>query len=62
MLADAGICKTRGEARRLIAQGGVTLNDQRVSSFDQKVYLHNLKDNTLLVKIGKKRFHKIIFS
>ncbi len=62
LLVEAGICKTRGEARRLIAQGGVTLNDQRVSSFDQKVYLQQLQDNSLLLKIGKKRFHKIIFS
>ncbi|MBI5606578.1 MAG: tyrosine--tRNA ligase [Deltaproteobacteria bacterium] len=62
LLVEAGICKTRGEARRLIAQGGVTLNDQRASSFDQKVYLQQLQDNTLLLKIGKKRFHKIIFS
>ncbi len=62
ILAEAGLCKTRGEARRLIAQGGVTLNDQRVSSFDQKVYPQNLKDDALLIKIGKKRFHKIIFS
>lgn len=62
LLVEAGICKTRGEARRLIAQGGVTLNDQRVSSFDQKVYLQQLQDNSLLFKIGKKRFHKIIFS
>lgn len=62
LLVEAGICKTRGEARRLIAQGGVTLNDQRVSVFDQKVYLQQLQDNSLLFKIGKKRFHKIIFS
>lgn len=61
LLTDARICKTRGEARRLIAQGGVTVNDQRISSFDQKVYLHTLKDDALLVKIGKKRFYKIIF-
>jgi tyrosyl-tRNA synthetase len=60
ILVETGVCKTRSEARRLIAQGGVTLNDQRLSSFDQKIYPHNLKDNTLLFKIGKKRFHKVV--
>jgi tyrosyl-tRNA synthetase len=60
VLVEAGICKTRGEARRLIAQGGVTINDLRISSFDQKVYVHDLKGNTLLLKIGKKRFYKIV--
>jgi tyrosyl-tRNA synthetase len=62
LLVEAGICKTRGEARRLIAQGGVTLNDQRIPSFDFKVSEHQVKDSILLLKIGKKRFHKVIFS
>jgi tyrosyl-tRNA synthetase len=62
LLVEAGICQTRGEARRLIAQGGVTLNDQRIPTFDFKVSAHQVKDNALLLKIGKKRFHKIIFS
>lgn len=60
LLVEAGICKTRGEARRLIAQGGVTMNDLRISSFDQKVYGRDFKGNTLLLKIGKKRFYKIV--
>jgi tyrosyl-tRNA synthetase len=62
LLVEAGVCQTRGEARRLIGQGGVTLNDQRIPSFDLKIDTHQLKDNTLLLKIGKKRFHKIISS
>ncbi len=62
LLVEAGICQTRGEARRLIAQGGVALNDQRIPSFDFMVSERHLKDHTLLLKIGKKRFHKIIFS
>jgi tyrosyl-tRNA synthetase len=62
LLVEAGVCQTRGEARRLIAQGGVALNDQRIPSFDFKVSVQLVKDNTLLLKIGKKRFHKIIFS
>ena len=62
LLVEAGICQTRGEARRLITQGGVALNNQRIPSFDFKVSTQHLKDHTLLLKIGKKRFHKIIFS
>jgi tyrosyl-tRNA synthetase len=62
LLVEAGVCQTRGEARRLIAQGGVALNDQRISSFDFRISAHQVKDYTLLLKIGKKRFHKIIFS
>ncbi len=60
LLAEAGICKTRGEARRLIEQGGVSVNDQRVSSFDWGITLQDFPQGNLWVKIGKKRFFKII--
>jgi tyrosyl-tRNA synthetase len=62
LLVEAGVCQTRGEARRLIAQGGVSLNDARISAFDQKVSEDDLKEESLLLKIGKKRFIKIISS
>jgi tyrosyl-tRNA synthetase len=61
LLVDTGACQTRGEARRLIGQGGVSLNDSRISSFDQMVYLADFKGEPILLKIGKKRFIKIIF-
>jgi tyrosyl-tRNA synthetase len=60
LLVETGICQTRGEARRLIAQGGVVLQDQRIPSFDWKVTSQDLSNNSLLIKIGKKRFHKIV--
>jgi tyrosyl-tRNA synthetase len=60
LLVEAGLCQTRGEARRLIAQGGVTMNDSRLQSFDQKVSLPDMKDGALLLKIGKKRYKKVV--
>lgn len=61
LLVETGICKTRGEARRLIAQGGVSLNDQRIATFDQKIFVNDFCEKSIMLKIGKKRFHKIIF-
>ncbi len=60
LLVEAGLCQTRGEARRIIAQGGVNLNDNRIISFDQKISLADMKDGFLLIRIGKKRYKKII--
>ena len=60
LLVEAGICPSRGEARRLIAQGGVSVNDRRVETFDQKIFKGDFRDQSLLVRIGKKRFHKIV--
>jgi tyrosyl-tRNA synthetase len=60
LLVEGGICQTRSEARRLIGQGGVSLNDSRITAFDQKISVEDLKGDSLLFKIGKKRFYKII--
>jgi tyrosyl-tRNA synthetase len=60
LLVEAGLCQTRGEARRLIAQGGVTLNDERLRTFDQIIYVNDFKENSVLLKVGKKRYKKVI--
>jgi tyrosyl-tRNA synthetase len=62
LLVETGICPSRGEARRLIAQGGVSVNDRRVETFDQKIFKGDFRDQSLLIRIGKKRFHKIILA
>ena len=60
LFEDAGLCKTRGEARRLISQGGGYLNDRKISAFDQPVNVHDLTDDGLLLRAGKKRYVKVI--
>jgi tyrosyl-tRNA synthetase len=59
LLVEAGICPSRGEARRLIAQGGVSFNDRRVETFDQKILKSDFRDRSLLIRIGKKKYYKI---
>ncbi|HBF43568.1 MAG TPA: tyrosine--tRNA ligase, partial [Desulfobacteraceae bacterium] len=55
----SGLCKTRGEARRLISQGGGYLNDKRIQTFDQTINSKNMKNNSLLIRAGKKRYMRI---
>jgi tyrosyl-tRNA synthetase len=59
LFENAGLCKTRGEARRLIAQGGGYLNGERIQAFDQRVNSENLVNNSLLLRAGKKRYVRI---
>ena len=60
ILVKAGLAKSRGEARRLVEQGGVSLDDQKVTSIDTGVEEENLADGGfVIVKKGKKAFHKI---
>ncbi|MEE9515922.1 MAG: tyrosine--tRNA ligase [Candidatus Adiutricales bacterium] len=55
----AGLAKTKGEARRLIRGGGAYINDQRVASEDQVITSKDLKDKALILRAGKKRYHRL---
>ncbi len=60
ILVKAGLAKSRGEARRLVEQGGVSLDDAKVASIDVAVDEAQLADGGfVIVKKGKKVFHKI---
>lgn len=54
LLVTAGLAPSKGEARRLAAQGGVTLNGDRVE--DAKTLI---RPGEYLVKVGKRRFLQI---
>jgi len=55
------LCTSGSEARRLIEQGGAYINDKRVERFDELIRLEDasLKDKTLKLRAGKKKFHRI---
>ncbi len=54
VLRDGGLCKSTGEAMRLIKQGGVWVNDRRVADPREK-----LPEGEYIIKVGKRRFLKI---
>ena len=55
----SGLCKTRGEARRLISQGGGYANNMRIKAFDQILDPSDMVDEAILLRAGKKRYRKI---
>ena len=59
ILVKTGIAKSRGEARRLVEQGGVSVDDAKVTSIDFRLAKASLAENPSIVKKGKKVFHKI---
>jgi len=59
LFEKAGLCKTRGEARRLISQGGGYINGQRAKTFDQAININDLQQDFLLLRAGKKRYVRI---
>ncbi len=60
MMLKAGIIKSRGEGRRLIEQGGVSVDDEKAKSFTDTVSLDAFSKGHVIVKKGKKVFNKFI--
>jgi len=60
LFARAGLCSSRAAARRLIAEGGGYVNGERLDAFDAAITLADVKDGCILLRAGKKRFHKVI--
>ena len=59
MMLKAGMIKSKGEGRRLIDQGGVSVNDVKVNGTLSAVSVDEFA-NDVIVKKGKKVFHKFI--
>ena len=60
LMVKAGLCKSLGEGRRLIAGGGVTVNDEKVTSPDQEVSESDFGSEGLMLRKGKKSYHRIL--
>ncbi|MBN1639602.1 MAG: tyrosine--tRNA ligase [Anaerolineae bacterium] len=60
VLADAGLTRSRGEARRVIEQGGAYVNDERVSDVNYVLSADDVTADGILLRAGKKRFHRLL--
>lgn len=59
ILVLAEIVPSKGQARKLIEQGGITLNDEKITDVNYIVEDKDLKDGYAILKKGKKVFYKI---
>ena len=59
ILQKLGLTKSRGEGRRLVEQGGVSVNDEKVTDFGASYTQTALAENPIIVKKGKKIYHKV---
>lgn len=62
LFCDTGLCRSKSDARRLIKQGGAYINGERLDSFEQVVAESDVKDGEILLRAGKKKYHKIILT
>jgi len=59
LFAEVSLCSSKGEARRLIQQGGGYINGERLQTFDEHVTLDHLRKGEILLRAGKKKYHRI---
>ena len=60
LLVLAGLAKSKGEARRLIAQGGASVAGTAVTDPEAQLTDAALTDGALLLRAGKKRYARIV--
>jgi len=62
VFGDYGLTGSRGEARRLIKQGGVYINGERVSDVDAVLTSVDIQDGKVAIRIGKKKHYHLVMS
>lgn len=60
VLTSLGLTKSNGEARRLVQQGGISLNDEKVTDPAYSLSESDLVDGAFIIKKGKKIYHRVI--
>lgn len=60
VMLKAGIIKSKGEGRRLIEQGGVSIDDEKISTTARTLTASDFEKGYIILKKGKKVFHKIM--
>lgn len=59
VLVETKLCASKGDAKRLIQQGGVSVEDEKITDINYKLTKSELI-NGVKIKKGKKIFHKVI--
>ncbi|MBC7186501.1 MAG: tyrosine--tRNA ligase [Calditrichaeota bacterium] len=62
LLTEVGLARTRSEARRLIEQRGAYLNQQPIDSLELRVGHEHFTEGMLMLRAGKKRYHRLVLA
>ncbi|MEE0409258.1 MAG: tyrosine--tRNA ligase [Clostridia bacterium] len=60
VLVATGLVQSKGEARRIVQQNGLSINDEKYTDVNGKVTADMLTDDGIIIKKGKKVFHRIV--
>ena len=60
LMLKAGLIPSKGEGRRLVQQGGVSVDDAKVSDISKAFTAADFERGHVIIKKGKKVFHKVV--
>lgn len=60
LMITANLIPSKGEGRRLITQGGVSINDNKIESIDATITEDDFVENSIIIKKGKKTYHRVV--
>ncbi len=60
IFSEVGLTKSRGEARRMLQQGGIYVNDSRVDQVEATLTPDDITSDGILLRAGKKRYHRLV--
>lgn len=59
LLVEVKLAPSKSEARRLVQQGGVKVQDKKIETIEHLINLNDFSDDKILIQKGKKSFHQI---
>ncbi len=60
IFSEIGLTKSRSDARRLLQQGGIYVNHQRIDDVEAKLTTSDITPMGILLRSGKKRYHRLV--
>lgn len=60
LFCEVGLTSSRGEAKRLIKQGGLYVNEKRIENLDRLLNEDDLTSSGILLRAGKKKYHRLV--
>jgi len=61
LFTEVGLTSSRKDAKRMITQGGLAVNDERIDSLERLLTVKDLgPDGSLILKAGKKKIHRVV--
>jgi len=59
IFAEVGLTGSKGQARRLIEQGGVYVNQEKIAALDSTITVRDVREGAVILRAGKKRYHRL---